>query len=91
MYNEQFFHDGDSGQIILPIPRPGNSHSNRWYVGILRRIVRRVHEVSPEIEIVIRVLLLKVGGTIRKTKKRIRHKLSKSFVYRDLFVELIVS
>ncbi len=39
----------------------------------------------------IRVLPLKVGATIRKTKKRIRYKLSKAFVYRDLFVELIVS
>ena len=54
MYHELFFHDGDTGQIILPILRPGNSHSNRWYVGILRRIVRRIREVFPEIEIVIR-------------------------------------
>ena len=45
MYHELFFHDGDTGQIILPILRPGNSHSNRWYVGILRRIVRRIREV----------------------------------------------
>jgi hypothetical protein len=30
-YNELFFHDRDSGQIIVPVLRPGNSHSNKWY------------------------------------------------------------
>ena len=30
MYSELFFHDGDTGQIIVPVLRPGNSHSNRW-------------------------------------------------------------
>ncbi|HLS10616.1 MAG TPA: IS1380 family transposase [Flavobacteriaceae bacterium] len=42
MYNELFFHDGETGQIIVPVLRPGNSHSNKWYVGILRRIVERI-------------------------------------------------
>lgn len=54
MYNELFFHDGDTGQIIIPALRPGNSHSNRWYVGILRRVVTRIREVYPDMEIVIR-------------------------------------
>ena len=40
MYNELFFHDGETGQIILPVLRPGNSHSNKWYAGILTRIVK---------------------------------------------------
>src|SRR5699024_7025032 len=35
MYNELFFHDGHTGQIIVPVLRPGNSHSNKWYVAIL--------------------------------------------------------
>ena len=39
MYNELFFHDGETGQIILPVLRPGNSHSNKWYVSILKRIL----------------------------------------------------
>lgn len=30
MYNELLFHDGDTGQIIVPVLRPGNSHSNKW-------------------------------------------------------------
>jgi hypothetical protein len=54
MYNELFFHDGVSGQIILPVLRPGNSHSNRWYVGILSRIVKKIREKYPDIKIIIR-------------------------------------
>jgi hypothetical protein len=54
MYNELFFHDGHTGQIIVPVLRPGNSHSNKWYAGILRRIVRKIREKYPTIKITIR-------------------------------------
>ena len=54
MYNELFFHDGTTGQIILPVLRPGNSHSNRWYVSILSRIIKRIREKYPDIKIIIR-------------------------------------
>ena len=54
MLNELFFHDGETGQIILPVLRPGNSHSNKWYVGILKRIIIKIREAYPEMEIVIR-------------------------------------
>lgn len=54
MLNELFFHDGETGQIILPVLRPGNSHSNKWYVGILKRIIVKIRKVYPEMEIVIR-------------------------------------
>ena len=54
MYSELFFHDGDTGQIIVPVLRPGNSHSNRWYVGILRRVVRAVRARYPNMDITIR-------------------------------------
>lgn len=37
----------------------------------------------------IRTLLLKVGGTIKKTKRKIYYKLSSSFVYQDLFGQLL--
>ena len=50
MYNELFFHDGVTGQIILPVLRPGNSHSNRWYVGILSRIIKRIRAQYPDIK-----------------------------------------
>ena len=54
MYNELFFHDGQTGQIILPVLRPGNSHSGRWYVGILKRVVARIRARYPGIRIIIR-------------------------------------
>jgi len=54
MLNELFFHDGETGQIILPVLRPGNSHSNKWYVGILKRIVIKIRATYPDIKIVIR-------------------------------------
>ena len=37
----------------------------------------------------IRLFLLKVGGTIKKTKRRIIVSLSDSFVYKDLYMQLI--
>lgn len=54
MYNELFFHDGETGQIILPVLRPGNSHSNKWYVSILRRIITKIREAYPKMNIIIR-------------------------------------
>ena len=54
MLNELFFHDGETGQIILPVLRPGNSHSNKWYVGILKRIIIKIRAAYPEMKIVIR-------------------------------------
>ena len=54
MYNELFFHDGETGQIILPVLRPGNSHSNKWYVSILKRIVLKIREKHPTVKIIIR-------------------------------------
>ena len=36
-----------------------------------------------------RTYLLKIGATIKQTKRRIYYQLSKAFVYKDLFRELI--
>lgn len=54
MYNELFFHDGQTGQIILPVLRPGNSHSNKWYVSILKRIILKIRNKYPDVKIIIR-------------------------------------
>ena len=54
MYNELLFHDGETGQIILPVLRPGNSHSNKWYVSILKRIIRAIKKMYPNMEIIVR-------------------------------------
>ncbi len=39
----------------------------------------------------IRLFLLKIGGTIKKTKRRIYVNLSKHVVYKDLFLSLVLS
>jgi len=54
MYNELFFHDGETGQIILPVLRPGNSHSNKWYVSMLKRIIIKILEKYPDMKIIVR-------------------------------------
>ena len=54
MYNELFFHDGQTGQIIVPVLRPGNAHSNWWYVSILKRIVKKIQAQYPDIKMIIR-------------------------------------
>ncbi len=54
MYNELLFHDGDTGQIIVPILRPGNSHSNKWYVSIMKRVVTRIKDCYPQMKITVR-------------------------------------
>jgi len=54
MLNELFFHDGRTGQIILPVLRPGNSHSNKWYVALLKRIIIKIRKSYPKMKITIR-------------------------------------
>ena len=54
MLNELFFHDGETGQIICPILRPGNSHSNKWYVALLKRIIIKIRKKHPNMKITIR-------------------------------------
>lgn len=54
MYNQLLFHDGETGQIILPVLRPGNCHSNRWFVHILSIIVNKIRQRLPDIKILIR-------------------------------------
>ncbi len=54
MYNELLFHDGETGQIILPVLRSGNSHSNKWYVSILKRVIRAIRTTYPFMYIYIR-------------------------------------
>lgn len=53
LLNELFFHDGETGQIILPVLRSGNNHSNKWYVSILKRIIIKIRKAYPNMQIVI--------------------------------------
>ncbi len=54
MYNELLIHDGETGQIILPVLRPGNSHSNKWYVSILKRVIKAIKKIHPNMKIIVR-------------------------------------
>jgi len=54
MYNELLFIDGQTGQVILPVLRPGNVHTSRWMPKILGRIVQAIRMKHPYIEIIIR-------------------------------------
>lgn len=38
----------------MPVLRPGNSHSNKWYVAILKRIITKIYQAYPDISITIR-------------------------------------
>lgn len=53
-YTELLFHDGETGQLILPVLRPGNAHSNKWFVYCLDQIVKRIKNKYPHIEIILR-------------------------------------
>lgn len=54
MYNELVFFDGVTGQLILPVLRPGNVHTSRWMPKILNRIVKAIRKEHPHIQIIIR-------------------------------------
>lgn len=54
MYNELVFFDGNTGQLILPVLRPGNVHTSRWMPKILSRIVKAIRAKFPHIQIIIR-------------------------------------
>ena len=54
MYHILVFHDGETGQLILPVLRAGSCHSNKLFVPILRRIVAKIKSRRPDLKIVIR-------------------------------------
>jgi DDE family transposase len=58
-YKEHIYHplvvfDGDTGQLITAVLRAGNTHASRSAVAILKRIVGRLREAWPKVEIEIR-------------------------------------
>ena len=54
MYHPLMVYDGESGQLISAILRPGNTHASRGAIGLLRRIIRRIQRRLPEAAIVVR-------------------------------------
>jgi hypothetical protein len=58
-YQEHIYHpllvfDGDTGELITAVLRAGNTHASRGALAILKRIVGRLGEAWPEVEIEVR-------------------------------------
>jgi DDE family transposase len=58
-YQEHIYHplvvfDGDTGELITAVLRAGNTHPSRSAVAVLKRIVGRLREAWPSVEIEIR-------------------------------------
>ncbi len=54
MYHPLLVYDGDNGNLITAILRPGNSHASRGAMGTLRRLIRKIRKRCPGAAIVVR-------------------------------------
>lgn len=54
MYHPLLVFDGDTGQLITAILRPGNAHASKGALGVLNRLVRAMHSCWPNVEIELR-------------------------------------
>ena len=54
IYHPLMVYDGESGQLITAILRPGNTHAARGAKGVLRRLIRRLKRRFPDVSIVVR-------------------------------------
>lgn len=54
MYHPLLIFDGESGQLVSAVLRPGNAHAARGAMGVLRRLIRRLKQRFPTVQIVVR-------------------------------------
>lgn len=54
MYHPLVIFDGERGQLVSVVLRPGNAHAARGAMGVLRRIIRRLKPRFPQTQIVVR-------------------------------------
>ena len=54
MYHPLIVFDGESGQLITAVLRPGNTHAGRGALTVLRRVVEKLREAWSSVEIEIR-------------------------------------
>jgi hypothetical protein len=54
MYHPLMVFDGDSGQLISVLLRPGNAHASRGAAGLLSRIIRQIKQRFPQVQIAVR-------------------------------------
>jgi hypothetical protein len=58
-YDERIYHpllvfDGESGQLITALLRPGRTHASRWARAVLRRLIRQIKKRLPGVRILVR-------------------------------------
>ncbi len=53
-YHPLLVFDGDTGQIVTAVPRPGNAHASHGALSVFKRLVERLREQWPETKIEIR-------------------------------------
>jgi hypothetical protein len=61
MYYPLLVFDGQTGQLVTAVLRPGNSHGSRGLVAVLKRVVRALRERWPHVTIEVR---LDSGGAV---------------------------
>jgi Transposase DDE domain group 1 len=54
MYHPLVIFDGERGQLVSAVLRPGNAHAARGAMGVLRRIIYRLKQRFPRVQIVVR-------------------------------------
>ncbi len=54
MYHPLVIYDAGSGDLITIVLRPGNKHASNGVLKILKRIIKRLKEVFPNAELIIR-------------------------------------
>lgn len=54
MYHPLLVFDGDTGQLITAVLRPGNCHDSRFVVLVLRRLLRRLRAAWPGVQVELR-------------------------------------
>jgi hypothetical protein len=54
MYHPLLVFDGETGQLVTAVLRPGNVHASRFVVLVLRRLLRHVRAAWPDVRLEIR-------------------------------------
>ena len=54
MYHPLLVFDGDTGQLITAMLRPGNVHGSRFVVLVLRRLLRKLRAAWPDVPVEVR-------------------------------------
>lgn len=54
MYHPLLIFDGERGHLVSAVLRPGNAHAARGAMGVVRRIISRLKQRFPHVQIVVR-------------------------------------